>query len=102
MKKNKASKLIRSLTIIMAFVLAFGSVDYVLAESAAHVEKTDVLVSFTGKPGAAEQTLIYNAGGKVKRNFHIVSTIAASVPKGKLDSLRRNPKVTSVDEDITV
>ena len=65
-------------------------------------QTTDALVSFKEKPDAAEQALIRNVGGKVKRNYHIVPTIAASVPKGKLHSLRRNPKVASVEEDVTL
>ena len=84
----------------VAIALAFGSASYAFAEPPASAEKVDVLVSFKEKPGPAEQALIHNAGGKVKRNYHIVPTIAASVPKGKLDSLRHNPKVTSVEEDI--
>ena len=90
------------LSIIATFVLIVGAAGQTFAAPPAHAEKVDVLVSFTEKPGPAEQALIQNTGGKVKRNYHIVPTIAASVPKGKLDSLRRNPKVTSVEEDITV
>ncbi|MFC2016808.1 S8 family serine peptidase [Chloroflexota bacterium] len=88
-------------SITVAFALTVGTAGYAFAQPA-HAEKVDVLVSFTGKPGPAEQALIHNAGGKVKRNYHIVPTVAASIPKGKLDSIRRNLKVTSVEEDITV
>ena len=88
--------------VALTFALVFGTTGYAFAAPPAHAEKVDVLVSFSEKPGPVEQTLIHNAGGKVKRNYHIVPTIAASIPKGKLESLRRNPKVTSVEEDITV
>ncbi len=90
-------------SITLAFTLAFGSASNVYAAPPhADADKVDVLVSFTVKPGPAEQALIHNAGGKVKRNYHIVPTIAASIPKDKLNSLRRNPKVASVEEDVTV
>jgi subtilisin len=82
--------------------LSLGLAGYAFAGSAAHAKKVDVLVSFKEKPGPAEQALIHNAGGKIKRSYHIVPTIAASIPKGKLDSLRSHPKVTSIEEDITV
>ncbi|MDP2743835.1 MAG: S8 family serine peptidase, partial [Dehalococcoidia bacterium] len=72
------------------------------AATDASTDKVDVLVSFKGKLGPAEKALIPDAGGKIKRDYHIVPTIAASIPKNKLDALRRNPKVTSVEEDTTV
>ncbi len=100
--RKKSTELMPLLSIMLALVLTLGMTSYALAAPPAHAEKVDVLVSFKGKPGPAEQALIHNAGGKIKRNYHIVPTIAASIPKGKLDSLRRNPKVTSVEEDITV
>lgn len=89
-------------SVTLALALVFGAGGQAFAEPPAPAEKVDVLISFTEKPGPAEQALIHNAGGKVKRNYHLVPTIAASIPKGKLDSLRRHPKVTSVEEDITV
>jgi len=100
--KEKSIKLIFPISVMLALALTFGSSSYAFAEPPAHAEKVDVLVSFTEKPGPAEQALIRNADGKVKRNYHHVPTIAASIPKGKLDSLRRNPKVTSVEEDVIV
>lgn len=100
--RNKSIKLMFPLSVMLAFTLILGSASHVVAAPPAREEKAHVLVSFKEKPGPAEQALIRNAGGKVKRNYHIVPTIAASIPKGKLDSLRRNPKVTSVEEDITV
>jgi len=100
--RNKAVKLISSLSAMLAFALILAQASPVFAEPATHAEKVEVLVSFTQKPGPAEQALIHNNGGKVKRSYRLVPTIAASIPRGKLDSLRRNPKVTSVEEDIRV
>ena len=100
--KNKSIKWMFPLSVMLAFTLFFGSAGYAFAKPPAHAEKVDVLVSFKEKPGSAEQALIENEGGKVNRKYHVVPTIAASIPKGKLESLRRKPKVTSVEEDITV
>ncbi len=90
------------LSITVASALTFGPAGYAFAEPPARVDKVDVLVAFKEKPGPAEEALIRNNGGKVKRTYHIVPTIAASIPRGKLNSLRRNHKVSSVEEDITV
>jgi len=87
---------------MLAFALTLGTASYTFAEPPSQADKVDVLVSFTEKPGPDEQALIHNNGGKVKRTYHVVPTVAASMPQGKLDSLRRNPKVTSVEEDIVV
>jgi len=89
-------------SITVASALTFGTAGYAFTEDPASAEKVNVLVSFTEKSGSAEKALIHNEGGKVKRTYHIVPTIAASIPKGKLNSLRSNPKVASIEEDITV
>lgn len=86
--------------ILLTIVMIFGSAGQVFAQTP--VDKVDVLVSFKDKPGKAEHELVENAGGKVKYSYSIVSAVAASVPKAKLDALRRHPKVASVEEDITV
>ncbi len=97
-----AIKLVRWIFgVMLALALVFGAGGQAFAKPA-QAEKVDVLVSFTEKPGPAEQAFIENEGGKAKRNYHLVPTIAASIPKDKLDSLRHNPKVTSVEEDSTV
>ncbi|MEK7353104.1 MAG: S8 family serine peptidase, partial [Chloroflexota bacterium] len=62
----------------------------------------DVLVSFYQPPGSGEIQLIQNLGGTVKTVYHIVPAVAASVPENKLNSLRRDPRVASVEEDTTV
>ncbi len=100
--RNKRIRKLLPISIVLAITMILGLAGHAFAAPPTHTDKVEVLVSFTEKPSHAEKTLIENEGGKVKRNFHIVPTIAASIPKGKLDSLRRNPKVTSVEEDITV
>ena len=87
------TKIVRWLfSITVAFALIFGTAGHAFATPPAHAEKVDVLVSFTGKPGPAEQALIHNAGGKVKRNYHIVPTIAASIQKVGLTHCAAIPK----------
>ena len=100
--RNKSIKWMSPISIILALTFIFGTASHAFAQPPAQAEKVEVLVSFTEKPGPAEQALIQNEGGKVKHTYHIVPTIAASIPKGKLDSLRRKPKVAYVEEDVIV
>ncbi len=98
--RKKWTKQMLPLSVMLAIILFFGSASQALAAPPAHAEKVAVLISFKEKPGPAEQALIHNAGGKVRHNYHIIPTIAASVPQGRLESLRRNPNVACVEEDI--
>jgi len=97
--RNQSIKVV-VLAALLAIVMIFGSAGQAFAQPA--VDKVDVLVSFKEKPGKAEHELVENAGGKVNRSYNIIPAVAASIPKAKLDALRRHPKVKSVEEDITV
>ena len=100
--RNKSIKWMSPISVILALTFIFGTAGHAFAQPPDQAEKVEVLISFTEKPGPAEQALIQNEGGKVNRTYHIVPTIAASIPKGKLDSLRRKSKVAYVEEDVIV
>ncbi|MFC1984488.1 S8 family peptidase [Chloroflexota bacterium] len=72
----------------------------VLAESSG--ETVDVLVNFYQAPGPDEILLIENLGGTIETVYHIVPTIAATMPEENLDELMAEPSVKSVDLDITI
>jgi subtilisin len=57
------------------------------------------LVSFQQPPGADEEALIESLGGVVKYRYDVVPAIAALMPRGNLDALRADPRVTWVEED---
>jgi len=65
-------------------------------------ERVKVLIGFTQQPGPAEQALVHRAGGTIKYSYHLVPAIAATVPEGAIDGLRRNPNVTHVELDLEV
>lgn len=62
-------------------------------------ERVKVLIGFTRPPGPAEEALVGGVGGTIRYTYHLVPAIAATVPEGAIDGLRRNPNVTSVDLD---
>ena len=88
------------LSVALAFVLAFG----LIASSAAAQppETVKVLISFDRQPGPAEEGIVRGVGGGVKYTYHLVPAIAASIPQAAIQGLLRNPRVTSIEPDITV
>jgi len=95
-------KKIQRLTVtILTTILLIIPVNLVLAESPPD-GTVDVLVNFYQPPGRAETELIKSLGGNAKIAFHIVPTIAATLPSSALDKLRDNPKVKSIEPDSTV
>ncbi|MDP3879587.1 MAG: S8 family serine peptidase [Dehalococcoidales bacterium] len=61
----------------------------------------DVLVNFYQPPGADEISLIESLGGTVNKVYHVVPAVAAVMPAENLDELRADPRVESVEDDIT-
>jgi len=62
----------------------------------------DVLVTFYQPPGPDEIELIESLGGSVTKVYHIVPTIAATMPSENLDELRADPRVELVEPDTTL
>ncbi len=68
----------------------------------AAVGRTAVLIGFTAAPGAAEAELIERQGGSIKYRYRLVRGFAATLPDAAIDGLRHNPKIASIDPDVTV
>ncbi|HUV56648.1 MAG TPA: S8 family peptidase [Dehalococcoidales bacterium] len=94
------SKFGRLLTIVVILAgLTLGPVAQVQAESP---EPVDVLVTFYDSPGSDEVELIENLGGTVGAVYHIVPTIATTIPVDKLDVLSADPRVRLVEMDTQI
>lgn len=87
------------LVIALLVVMLVIPGNLVLAESPGMVE---VLVNFYQPPGADEVGLIESLGGTAKNVYHIVPTIAATMPLENLDELSADPRVESVEPDSTL
>ena len=79
--------------------LTLGLPAQVQAESP---ETVDVLVTFYQPPGSDETELIESLGGTVTSVYHIVPTIAATMPADKLDELEADFRVKLVELDIVM
>jgi subtilisin family serine protease len=65
-------------------------------------ERVNVLIGFRSAAGSADEASVRAAGGDIRRRYHLVPAIAASVPSTALDALRRNPRVAAVEPDVRV
>ncbi len=62
-------------------------------------QRIDVLISFREMPGAAEQRLVHNFGGKINRNYNNFPVLAASLPEQAISALSSQGSVRSVELD---
>lgn len=81
-----------ALGLIVAVVLGLAAV----GASAQGENRIPVIVGFQRMPDAAA---VRRAGGTVKRTFHLVPAVAASLPAKAIAALQRNPKVAYVESD---
>ena len=96
-QEKRRSEVMKKLLRSMSFwVLVMSSASVALSQPP---ERVKVLIGFRGNPGPSEETLVQNAGGVVRYRYHLVPAIAATVPVTALDGLRRNPRVSVVEED---
>jgi subtilisin family serine protease len=65
-------------------------------------EAVDVLIGFSGRPGASDEANVRREGGRLRRRFVLVDAIAARIPRRALERLRRNPRVRLVEVDSRV
>ncbi|UCD54416.1 MAG: S8 family serine peptidase, partial [Dehalococcoidia bacterium] len=79
--------------------LTLGLPAHVQAETP---EPVDVLVTFYQPPGSGEIELIRSVGGTVTNVYHIVPTIAATIPADKLEALKTDLRVRLVEPDIVI
>lgn len=62
--------------------------------------KIPVIILFKDKPTDKHINLIKSIGGVIKRTYNIINGFAADIPKDKLEILKHNPLVISVDPDV--
>ncbi|MHB8867132.1 MAG: S8 family serine peptidase [Pirellulaceae bacterium] len=58
-----------------------------------------VIIGFKQKPGSSERSLVYRARGRIERNFQLIPALAASIPEGEVQRLRRDRRIAYVEEN---
>ncbi len=59
----------------------------------------DVIIRFSGAPGANEENLVKKNGGKVKAKFQIVPAVSATIPERAAAAIRKAKGVVAVEPD---
>lgn len=62
-------------------------------------EETGVIIRFAQRPGQAEEALVRNAGGAVRRSYKSVPAVAAKMPRRAIEALLKNPNIQAIDID---
>jgi subtilisin len=57
------------------------------------------IVGFHQKPGPSEEALIHGAKGIIKRTYHLIPAMAASLPEEAVEQIKKSGKVAYVEED---
>jgi subtilisin len=91
----------RALTLLAgtALLLSVPSPSGRVAAQTPAQARVDVLVGFDRTPGPAEEAIVRGLGGQVRRTFHLIPAMAATMPEAALTGLRNNPRVTVVEPD---
>src|SRR3989475_506908 len=65
-------------------------------------QKVHVVILFKEKLSDKNINLVRLAGGEIKRSYHIINGISADIAQDKINSLKNDPSVISVDPDLEV
>lgn len=79
--------------------LILSAIAILLLASPAAAAGRDMIVTFHNPPGAAEEALIRQAGGRIERRLDFIRGAQVSVPEGAVESLRRHPAVASLQNN---
>ncbi|MDJ1422442.1 MAG: S8 family serine peptidase [Candidatus Methanoperedens sp.] len=79
--------------------LSFLCLILVLITGIAAGADRDVIIGFKNKPGTSEEALIHSHGGVVKKSFHLIPAIAAKLPEGEIEKMKKDPKVAYIEDD---
>jgi len=77
-------------------------VPLVFTSVSAESQKVPVVILFKEKPTNVDLDLVRSNFGEITRVYHIINGMAAKLPQDRIDVLKLNPRVLSVDPDVEV
>lgn len=82
----------------LSFILVSPSITSASAQS----QKVPVIVLFKEKPTGNDVNAINSVGGEITRTYSIIPGFAVNIPQDRIQALKSNPNVLSVDPDVEV
>ena len=70
-----------------------------IVPQAALSKDKSVIIGFHKKPGHAEQKMIQNKKGKIKRQFSLIKAMSVVLPEEEIEKLRQDENVAYIDEN---
>jgi minor extracellular protease Epr len=88
---------------IIGFVLiAVILVNPIYLNAFAQSQKVPVIILFKEKVTGEDNNQVQSNGGEITRTYHIINGLAANLPQDKIEVIKNDPRVASVDPDVTV
>lgn len=72
---------------------------FLLINGAALAADRNVIIGFHQSDVTAQEKLVHDNGGKLKKTFHLVSAISASISDENISKLELNPNVAYIEND---
>ena len=73
-----------------------------VAAAQAADDRVNVFIRFKSTPGAADETLVRGAGGRIRHRYHLVPAVAVNISRQAASALLANPRVASVEPDVKI
>ena len=86
-----------SLRMIKNIVLIFCTI--LVMNGTALAADRDVIVGFHQSDVTAKEKLIHDNGGKLKKDFHLINAVSASVPEANIEKMKKDPKIKYIVND---
>ncbi|TFG94488.1 hypothetical protein E4H12_15085, partial [Candidatus Thorarchaeota archaeon] len=86
-----------SLRIIKNIVLIFCAI--LVINGTALAADRDVIVGFHQSDVTAKEKLIHDNGGKLKKDFHLINAVSASVPEANIEKMKKDQRIKYIVND---
>jgi subtilisin family serine protease len=92
----------RIATITSIAIIAVILVNPVYLNVSAQSQKVPVIILFKEKVTGEDNNQVQSNGGEITRTYHIINGLAVKLPQDKIEAIKNDPRVASVDPDVEV
>jgi subtilisin len=91
----------RKMRMVQTILLVFFTLFIIngMVSGIAFAEDRNVIIGFKQSDDQTKEKVVHDNGGKVKKTFHIISAVSASISDANISKLKQDPRVTYVEND---